>query len=184
MYFSRHISYLFLYTITMVSLISSCQKKKETTAENKVNPTIKALKKEDVKPEIELTLLKLSDATKNKNTAQYLSNLPDDFVYLVNETKALTKSDFSNELKIQWNGLQKTNFIDLSIDRLEIKSGEVYITLSRRWERKVLNTNGQEDTIFSTYLSNERWARYGELWLPKNVEEREVSRLINGKQIK
>jgi hypothetical protein len=139
------------------------------------------LRKDVVKPEVELTLLKLTDALKAKDLELYLKQIPEDFNFQEENGALLNRKQYHDKLSKEWSGLIETSSIEVAFVKFSLGKDFVNIRFSTRWERKVRNANGGADIIFSVYDTDEIWKPYKDLWLPQQIRFKEISKLVNGK---
>jgi len=179
-------SFLF---IILVSILNSCNSnqssssKRDQNTANESKVLANELKKEDVRPEVELTLMKMTDALKAKDQKLYLKNIPDEFRFKRNGLN-LNKEEFQKFLSMEWDNIIKSNFYEMSFSKFELKNSQAITKISSRWERQVKSPQGKTQIWFSTFEEFTTWQQYGQEWKPIEMNSNELSRVVDGVQVK
>ena len=162
--------FAFCFVLISIFILSSCKESNSPLQSTKTEASIKStvpLVKENVRPEVELSLMKLIDALKAKDLT------------------LLDRKEYLEWLEEEWRPIIKTNFYELSFGKFEIKGDEAHTKISTRWERQVKNKTGQIETHFSTYEEEAIWKMYNEnSWQPQFLNSNERSFLVDGIQKK
>jgi hypothetical protein len=178
----------YLFYLILVSILNSCNSNQSTIKQDQNGVSDPALvsnnlKKEDVRPEVELTLLKMTDALKAKDQKLYLKNIPDEFRFKRNGLN-LNKEEFQKFLTVEWDNITKTNFYELSFSKFELKNIQAFTKISSRWERLVKSPQGKVQIWFSTFEEFTTWQQFGQEWKPIEMNSNELSRVVDGVQVK
>jgi len=185
----KDFQYKFAFCLVLISIfiLSSCKESNSPLQSTKTEASIKSavpLVKENVRPEVELSLMKLIDALKAKDLTLYARNIPENFQFR-RAGMNLDRKEYLEWLEEEWRPIIKTNFYELSFGKFEIKGDEAHTKISTRWERQVKNKTGQIETHFSTYEEEAIWKMYNEnSWQPQFLNSNERSFLVDGIQKK
>ena len=159
-------SFLF---IILVSILNSCNSNQSSSS------------KRDQNTASESKVLAL--ALKAKDQKLYLKNIPDEFRFKRNGLN-LNKEEFQKFLSMEWDNIIKSNFYEMSFSKFELKNSQAITKISSRWERQVKSPQGKTQIWFSTFEDFTTWQQYGQEWKPIEMNSNELSRVVDGVQVK
>jgi ketosteroid isomerase-like protein len=138
-----------------------------------------------VRQEIEASLQRTTQATRSKDIDAYMAEIPAEFVIAEESGSVTTREQQRENILRDWSIIAETLSLTNVVDSIELQGDVALLTTSQRWERLMLQRDGQStDHVVTTQKHRETWRRTNRGWQAFQIDELGGEILINGQPYK
>ena len=121
-------------------------------------------------------------ATRVKDINTYMDCIPSDWTLKDEQGATIARDELRKNILRDWSIIPRTLAIETKIDSLEVHGTEATVYTSQRWERQMLERNGNTvDTVLTTQRHRETWRKTARGWMGYDVKELGGEVFVNGK---